>query len=70
VNRKGALTGGYIEPLGKLAAQANVNEFRSQFKSIDDDLDRLQREVISSCLAKSVIVFTRLLVALRDRFPG
>jgi hypothetical protein len=45
VNRKGALTGGYVEPHGKLQAQSAVNTAKTDIISLDDELARVQREV-------------------------
>lgn len=45
VNRKGALTGGYVEQHGKIQAQRFVNELRQQLYDSDEEIARVQHEV-------------------------
>ena len=51
MNRKGALTGGFIEPQGKLTAQTAVNNLRAELRNVDDALERLQRDVSRNAIA-------------------
>ena len=45
VSRKGALTGGYVDQHGKMQAQRAVAEIKQQMAELDDQIERVQREV-------------------------